>query len=788
MKVSRFKKILATVLVAVTLVSGNIPCLENFIVLADESATVVCSDGAWVAARSGPGTNYSIDHRLANGKPLTVIEETKGTDGKTWYKVKYNLDINNQECTSYIRSDFVSKSSNSSAADTSGNDASTSSSTTATSTTGTYATGTITGSNVKVRSAAGTSNSVVTSLYNGHTVDIIGQTSVNGVVWYNVTGTNGGTSFTGWTISTYLKVSYTQATDTDYAASLKAAGFTDGYVANLTALHQKYPSWTFEAINTGLDWNAVIENESKNGKNLVSKSLDDSKKSTASGAYEWTTNTWTQYETGWVAASSEYIAYCMDPRNFLDETNIFQFLSMAYNASETLSGVQSIVKGTFMEGTKTYKNNGETINYAQTFLDVAKATGVSAYHLASRVKQEQGTKGTSSLISGTYSGYEGYYNFFNFNAYGSTSAQIYQRGLSYAKTKGWNSRYNSIKGGAEKIASDYVGKGQNTIYFEKFNVVNHNSLYSHQYMANVSAAISEGQSTAKGYSDKNQSFVFKIPIYNNMPSSACQVTTTGNPNNYLKSLSISGVSLTPSFSGATTNYSVVVSNAVSSVSVSAASVASKSTVTGTGTYQLSVGSNTIKVNCKSQSGSTRTYTITISRQAASDTGNKTDNTGGNTGNITDNTGNNTGTNTGDTTQYTLSSSSYTIGDYISGIQPQTSASTFLSQFATNGKIKLVTSTGAENSGAVGTGNKVELYDSTGTVIQKTYEIVVYGDVSEDGKISIKDMMLVNRHILGKSTLSGAKAKAADVSRDGRISIKDMMLMNNNILGKSTIQQ
>ena len=112
----------------------------------------------------------------------------------------------------------------------------------------------------------------------------------------------------------------------------------------------------------------------------------------------------------------------MDPRNFLDETNIFQFQSLAYSANDNLSGVNAILKGTFMEGTKKYST--ESINYANTFLDVAKNTGVSAYHLASRVKQEQGKNGTSPLISGTYSGYKGYYNFFNFNAYGKTKEDI----------------------------------------------------------------------------------------------------------------------------------------------------------------------------------------------------------------------------------------------------------------------------------------------------------------------------------------------------------------------------
>lgn len=150
-----------------------------------------------------------------------------------------------------------------------------------------------------------------------------------------------------------------------------------------------------------------------------------------------------------------------------------------------------------MEGTKTYSNNGEKINYASTFMDVAKSSGVSAYHIASRIKQEQGQKGTSPLISGTYSGYEGYYNYFNFSATGNTKDKIYKNGLSFAKKQGWNTRVKSISGGAVKVGSNYINKGQNTLYFEKFNVVNTSSLYFHQYMGNATAALTEGQSLAK---------------------------------------------------------------------------------------------------------------------------------------------------------------------------------------------------------------------------------------------------------------------------------------------------
>ncbi len=778
----KINKFLAVSAVTLSLVAGDMVPYSSMAVYADQTAKVVCDERYWVAARSGPGTEYELEHKLSNGKDITILEQTTGSDGKVWYKAKYNLAANNKECVSYIRSDFVaageaaSKPETETTADTAAgtaeqadvqqnNEDQIALATAA----GAYATGTITGGNVYVRNAAGTSGTTkVVSLNWNHQVDIIGETKVNGVVWYNVKGTLNGKDFTGWTISTYIKVNYNNTGDnTDFVTAMKNAGFPDSYIPNLTALHNKYPSWTFEAVKIGLDWNTVIENESRNGLNVVSKTADDSKKSTAVGAYDWATNTWTEYEKGWVSANSAYIAYIMDPRNFLDETNIFQFQSLAYSANDNLSGVNAILKGTFMEGTKKYST--ESINYANTFLDVAKNTGVSAYHLASRVKQEQGKNGTSPLISGTYSGYKGYYNFFNFNAYGKTKEDIYKNGLYFAKQQGWNTRVKSIQGGAQKLGKNYINKGQNTLYFEKFNVVNNCPYYSHQYMTNVTAALTEGQSVAKGYSDKNQAFTFRIPVYDNMPSSAVGFNKAGDTNNYLQSLSISGVTLTPSFNGATTSYSAVVSNSISSVVVSANPVSANSGITGTGSYSLTVGNNAIKINCKSQSGDTRTYTININRQASA----------------ANNTNNN---NNIINSSVSISSSKYKIDTYVTGVEPNVSSDVIKKNISVSaGSIKILNSSGVENNGIVGTGNKIAVYDPNGNLV-KTVDIVIFGDVNGDGKVTIKDIMLTNRNILKKISLNGEYLKAADVNKDGKVTIKDIMLINNSILGKSKLTQ
>lgn len=116
------------------------------------------------------------------------------------------------------------------------------------------------------------------------------------------------------------------------------------------------------------------------------------------------------------------------------------------------------------------------------------------------------------------------------------------------------------------------------------------------------------------YSNKNQAYVFRIPVYKNMPETPCALPNNGNPNNWLKSLSVDGYNLTPSFSGANTEYSLIVGPEVSSVQISAGAVASTSGIQGTGTVNLNYGENAIKVTCTAQNGAAKDYTINIVRQ------------------------------------------------------------------------------------------------------------------------------------------------------------------------------
>lgn len=655
-------------------------------------------------------------------------------------------------------------------------------------------TGTIEVSNsLNFRSGPGTEYGIVGYLKNGDSGQIIEEKkATTGKIWYKMT-INGKT---GWASSTYVKVTETIVEeDKDFDAYLAAQGFPENYRAQLQALHAKYPNWKFEAQITNLTWEAVIKGESALGKNLVHNSADNSWKSTQTGAYDWEKNEWKEFDSGgWVAASTEIIQYYMDPRNFLDSTNIFQFIKQSYNASalnatqleQKKADLTNMVKGTYLAGAC------DNSTYVDVIMNVAANTKVCPFTLASMMIQEQGINGDGRSISGKVPGYEGYYNYLNIGAYKTSSfASAVERGLWYAKGgdsgstsygRPWNTRTKAITGGALYYGENFVNVGQDTLYLKKFNVQGSN-LYGHQYMTNVGGAASEGIHMSKAYDEKAReaALIFKIPVYKNMPATVSKKPSgDDNPNYMLKSLSVSGYNLTPTFSMYETSYSLIVPNSVSSITVSAQAASSTTTVSGTGARSLNVGTNAITVTTKAQNGSTRTYTISVVRQAASNTG------GGNGGT-------NSGGNNGGTTVVTpsVSSSVYKVNNNstITGITSfPIKATDFTKKFAvSNGSVKITNFNGTAETGNVGTGDQVRVYDSTGA-LKFTYNVVIYGDTNGDGQISALDLLRVQKNILSLSKLSGFYSSAADTNKDGKVTALDLLQVQKHILKMKSIAQ
>ena len=486
-------------------------------------------------------------------------------------------------------------------------------------------TGSCTADVLNVRSGAGTGYSKTGTVSYGDSLTILSETiDSSGAKWYKISCGN----VTGYVSAAYVQLTSSGSqgsSDADFESYMTKQGFPESYKPYLRTLHEQHPKWIFTAQKLGVDWNTALK-----GKNVLWAETLSTRRHWLLGSQ------WKRVHMiltavigmgltarGW-RLQKEIIMYYMDPRNFLNDTYIFMFENQSYNSSyQTESGVKTILADTFMSGSYTCPDTKKKYTYSQTFMDAAKKSGVSPYHLASRCRNEQGVNGAPQSL-GTVKGYENYFNFFDIQAYATSTMTAAEMGCKYAKTTNptyllpWTNQYKSIVGGSIFLGTGYITKGQDTLYLQKFDMVDGgNGLYYHQYMTCVFGQANEAISLKNAYSQDilNSAMEFKIPVYNNMPDKLCpKPTSSGDNNNYLKSLSVSGTSISPKFDKFTASYTAKVNAEVSSVTVNANPLGKSAKVSGNGKVSLKTGENTIKVTCTAASGVKRTYTIKITRK------------------------------------------------------------------------------------------------------------------------------------------------------------------------------
>lgn len=504
--------------------------------------------------------------------------------------------------------------------------------------------GTVSADSVRVRTGAGTDNSILQDssgnsimLSTGHTVTVLQTVNAKNdkanPTWYNVKFTYSGKEYTGFVATQFVSLLPEQ----EY---VMPEGVPEEYKSYIENILKYYPNWKFVFYDTKLDWNSLFGTDQQGyvGRSLIPSSSPLSYRSTASGCYNWRTGEWIMQDAGgWYQANTQTIAYYMDPRNFLNINDVFMFESLSYDKeTQTLDGVKKILEASFMDNVKIKDTAGKELTYAETYIKAAEITKVSPYHLASRTIQEVGKGGSSSVKGqgtqiddkGTI-GYVGYYNFYNIGA--TQGKYPIANGLKYAtgttssdanKKKymlPWDSQYKAIVGGAIWIGNGYINSiyKQNTMYFQKFNTSGGNA--GHQYMGNILAPLHEAKTIKKTYSELgilDKSFTFIIPYYRNMPKEPCGLPASNNlnPNNWLKALyfidNSTGKDYISGFDGAdlTWNLGTVKSN---SFTVKATPVNSKATVSGVGKVTLKEGQNTINIVVTAENGQKRTYSIKV---------------------------------------------------------------------------------------------------------------------------------------------------------------------------------
>lgn len=552
-----------------------------------------------------------------------------------------------------------------------------------------------------------------------------------------------------------MSKSYTQYVKSGISA------FPKSYQTYLKKLEELHPNWIFKAYYTGIDWDELTSSSAENKckKNTIyfksGSTVMDPKALCICGK---------EGDSNYYCASASTVNYYLDPRNFLSEAQVFQFLDLSYDEHITKSVITNAAKNSFLSGTFTV--NGKKYSYVDAIMDAAEESKVSAMHILVTIFQEvgKGTKksnGTYTLpkaVSGTVDGYEGLYNFYNYGATDGSGAV--ERGLKKAREMGWTDpRTAIIEGATIVLANNYISAGQNTKYFYKFDVVGNEILqesdgkktysssyfFGHQYMTNIQDPTSQAYNLFTYYTNEgllDKTLTFNIPVYDDMPSQAVQQETT------LKESE-------GDFYWVNVNSSV---NIRKSASTSASS--------------LGKARRGMVVAKKGSSGSF--YKVTYYKATSYDKSKKKWNGTKVTGYI---------------------SKEYLVKCDEKEEEPEDPEPSKPFEIVEDEKL-VDLAPGGKVSNIKNTYKDAKIKDSSGkeitstsavlatgyivTINGKEYDIVVLGDVNGNGDITSSDLLGIVNHLNGNKPLKDAYKKACDANRSDTISSSDLLTVVNHL--------
>ena len=321
-----------------------------------------------------------------------------------------------------------------------------------------------------------------------------------------------------------LSSSYTQHVTSGISS------FPESYQKKLAYLKYLHPNWEFRAYYTGIDWSELTSSSAENKckKNTIYFTSSDTIMDPLALCICGQTG-----DANYYCASAKTVNYYLDPRNFLDEAMVFQFLDLSSGSNVSRDAVSKAVQGTYLA------------QYLDDIMTAASEAGINPLHIVATIFQELGSgSNTPAAITGSYPGYEGYYNFYNYGA--SDGAGATERAMAKAKEMQWTSARTALIDGAKTVlANNYISAGQTTKYFYKFDVVgneiltesmgsrtyNISEFYSHQYMTNLRDPSSQAGSLYDMYVDSgilDENLTFVIPVYDNMLSRSCRSTNNYN--------------------------------------------------------------------------------------------------------------------------------------------------------------------------------------------------------------------------------------------------------------------
>ena len=180
----------------------------------------------------------------------------------------------------------------------------------------------------------------------------------------------------------------------------------------------------------------------------------------------------------------------------------------------------------------------------------------------------------------------------------STSIGSWQMNLNYDKSYLQLTSTNSEAGGTMMAASSATGVKTKTYTFT------FKALKSGSTKVSIDSYLAYAFDDLSKMDISTSSKTVKIITQEELEASYSK-------DNNLKSLSVEGFELSPAFSKDVTEYTVTVPEDTKEVTINATENDSAATVSGTGTFEVTQGTNTFQIVVRAENGSEKTYTITV---------------------------------------------------------------------------------------------------------------------------------------------------------------------------------
>ena len=211
------------------------------------------------------------------------------------------------------------------------------------------------------------------------------------------------------------------------------------------------------------------------------------------------TNPQTQKGNKWVGANKDEVRKYLDPNNYNEGVNKYQFLDLSSQA-----GISKVDMAKYLTG------KGILEGQEEVYLAAAQKYNVSEVYLAAHSALETGN-GKSKLATGVEVNGVTVYNMYGIGAFDRDPVG---GGSQYAYKMGWDTPEKAIEGGAKWISEQYINNPsyqQNTLYKMRWNPA---SPGEHQYATDIGWAVKQTTSIKKMYDDFPDALLqFEIPIY-----------------------------------------------------------------------------------------------------------------------------------------------------------------------------------------------------------------------------------------------------------------------------------